>query len=202
HNPGSNLDLGSGIAAARRMREHGINLGIGTDGATSSDNLNMFEAMRFASVVSRMQSVDRERWMSATEVLDAATVGSARALGMETLIGQIAPGFKADLVFLDLNSMNYQPLNSALNQLIHCEDGTGVDSVMVGGKLVYADHRYVNLDPVNLARRVEAGVQYLRGASAEVRAFAEQIEPYVNQYCAGLAAKDYHVDRLSLQPQG
>jgi len=73
------------------MRDAGINVGIGTDGTTSSDNLNMFEAMRIASMVSHVQSVDTARWLSAEEVFDAATIGSARALGMERVIGQIAP---------------------------------------------------------------------------------------------------------------
>jgi guanine deaminase len=199
HNPGSNLQLGSGIAAVRRMRDHGINVGIGTDGTTSSDNLNMFEAMRLASMVSHIQSVDTARWLTAEEVFSAATVGSAKALGMERVIGQIAPGFKADLVFLDLLNMNWQPLNNVVGQLIHCEDGTGVDRVMVGGAFVYADHRYANLDPAALAKRVEAGVATLRGAGAELRAFAALLEPHVNRHCAGLAAKAYHVDRLMLQ---
>jgi guanine deaminase len=199
HNPGSNLQLGSGIAAVRRMYDAGINVGIGTDGTTSSDNLNMFEAMRLASMVSHIQSLDTARWLSAEEVFDAATVGSAKALGMERVIGQIAPGFKADLVFLDLHAMHWQPLNDVVGQLIHCEDGTAVDRVMVGGRFVYADHRYTSLDPAALARRIADGVATLRGATAELRAFAALLEPHVNRHCAGLAAKSYHVDRLCLQ---
>jgi guanine deaminase len=202
HNPGSNLILGSGIAAVRRMREHGINVGIGTDGTTSSDNLNMFEAMRLASMVSRMQSLDTARWLSAAESFTAATVGSAKALGMERLIGQIAPGFKADLVLLDLANMNWLPLNDVVGQLIRGEDGTAVDTVMVGGTVVYADHRYTHLDPLNLARQVEAAVQTLRQTTAEVRAFAAALEPHVNHYCAGLAAKSYPIDRLGLHHEG
>jgi hypothetical protein len=70
---------------------------------------------------------------------------------------------------------------------------------MVGGRFVYADHRYPPLDPAALARRVEAGVATLRAAGAETRAFAALLEPHVNRHCAGLAAKSYHIDRLCLQ---
>jgi len=117
---------------------------------------------------------------------------------MERVIGQIAPGFKADLVLLDLTSMNWLPLNDVIGQLIRCEDGTAIDKVMVGGTLVYADHRYTTLDPANVARQAEAAVQVLRTAGAELRAFAARLEPHINHYCAGLAAKSYHVDRLGL----
>jgi len=198
HNPGSNLDLGNGMAAARRLLDHGVNLAIGTDGASSSDNLNMFEAMRFASYVSRVQSLDASRWLSAAETFRAATVGGARALGMEGEIGRVAPGHAADLVLLDLSSMNWTPLNDALNQLIHCEDGTSIDAVMIGGRFVWRQGQHLTIDVPALQRRVAAAVEGLRGATAELRAFADALAPHVAKFCAGLAAKPYRVDRLAL----
>jgi guanine deaminase len=95
HNPGSNLRLGSGIAPIRAMRERGVEVGIGTDGTSCSDNLNMFEAMRLASFVSRPLTPDPGRWLRTEEVLTMATAGSARALGLGEAIGQLAPGYKA-----------------------------------------------------------------------------------------------------------
>jgi guanine deaminase len=201
HNPGSNLDLGNGMAAARPMLTRGINLAIGTDGASSSDNLNMFEAMRFASYVSRAQSLDASRWLSAAEVFRAATVGGAKALGLAGRIGRVAPGFAADLVLLDLSSMNWTPLNDALNQLVHAEDGTAVDAVMIGGRWVWRDGRHLTIDVAELRRRVEAAVEALRAAGTELRAFADALAPHVAQFCAGLAARPYKVDRLALHHQ-
>jgi guanine deaminase len=198
HNPGSNLDLGNGMAAARPMLERGINLAIGTDGASSSDNLNVFEAMRFASYVSRAQSLDAARWLSAGEVFRAATVGGAKALGLEGRIGRVAPGHAADLVLLDLASMNWTPLNDALNQLVHCEDGTAVDAVMIGGRFVWRDGRYLTIDVPALQRRAADAVEALRAAGAELRAFADALAPHVARFCAGLAATPYKVDRLAL----
>src|SRR6185295_18128200 len=118
HNPGSNMKLGSGLGAARKMRDRGINLGIGTDGCLSSDNQNVFEAMRMAAFISRVQGADPRQWLTAAEAFEAATVGGARALGMENLIGQLAAGFKADMVFLDLTNINYIPLSDPLYHVV------------------------------------------------------------------------------------
>jgi guanine deaminase len=198
HNPGSNLDLGNGMAAARLLLERGVNLALGTDGASSSDNLNMFEAMRFASYVSRVQSLDASRWLSAEEVFRAATVGGAKALGLAGRIGRVAPGHFADLALLDLASMNWTPLNDALNQLIHCEDGTALDAVMIGGRWAWREGRHFTVDVPDLQRRVARAVEGLRAAGRELREFADALAPHVARFCAGLAARPYRVDRLAL----
>ena len=103
------------------MLDARVNLGIGTDGASCSDNQNMYEAMRLASFVSKVQGPDCERWLSTRDAALAATEGSARVLGFDR-IGRIAPGCKADLVLVDLDHPNWLPLNDPVNQLVHCED--------------------------------------------------------------------------------
>ena len=118
HNPGSNMRLGSGLADTRAMLDRGVNLGIGTDGASCSDNQNVYEAMRLASFVSKAQGPEWQRWLTAREAALAATGGSARALGFGDRIGRIAPGWKADLVLLDLDHPNWLPLNNPVNQLV------------------------------------------------------------------------------------
>jgi 5-methylthioadenosine/S-adenosylhomocysteine deaminase len=187
HNPGSNLRLGSGIAPVRAMRERSLNVGIGTDGTSCSDNLNMFEAMRLASFVSRLGVPDPGRWLTTDEVLTMATAGSARALGFDALVGRIAPGYKADIVFLDLGHINYIPLNDPTNQVVHAEDGSAVDSVMIGGRLVVDRRRLTTIDTSQLAARVEEAVTRLRSLNAEARARAEQLEPALTGFCLGLA---------------
>jgi len=195
HNPGSNARLGNGLAAVRRMRDFGLNVGIGTDGASCSDNQNMFEAMRIASFVSRVQDVDYERWLKTDEVLTMATEGSARALGFAGKIGAIRPGYKADIVFLDLASINYVPLNDPTNQLVHTEDGTGVDSVMVGGRLVMENRRMTTIDEAKLARDAEAAAERLRAANADFKGLAQELEDVVGRFCVGLSRTPYHIER-------
>ncbi len=196
HNPGSNMKLGSGMADARRMLDRGVNVAIGTDGAGSSDNLNVFEAMRMASFVSRVADHAPERWLSSREVFRAVTEGGARALGFGGKIGRIERGYKADLVLLELGHVHYIPLNDVVNQLVFCEDGTGVHSVMIGGKMVLEAGRFTTIDIARIAAQAESAVARLREANRGAREFAEKLEPYVGQYCGGLAATPYHVHRF------
>jgi guanine deaminase len=195
HNPGSNLKLGSGIADMRRMLDGKVNVAIGTDGVCSSDNLNVFEAMRLASYLSRAQDHPVERWVTSREALYAATEGGAKALGFDR-IGRIEQGYKADLVLLDLGALHYVPLNDVVNQIVFAEDGTGVDGVMIGGRLVLDRGRLLTVDPARLRAQAEEAVARLAAANAEQKALSEKLAPYVGQYCSGLAARPYSVHRF------
>jgi 5-methylthioadenosine/S-adenosylhomocysteine deaminase len=195
HNPGSNMRLGSGLADARAMLERHVNLGIGTDGASCSDNQNMYEAMRLASFVSKVQGPEWRRWLTTREAALAATEGSARALGLGDRIGRIAPGYKADIVMLDLDHPNWLPLNDPVNQLVHTEDGSAVDKVMIGGRLVVDNRRLLSVDLARLAERAEAARERLAAANADNRALYEALEPIVGSHCPGLARAPYHIHR-------
>lgn len=197
HNPGSNMRLGSGLAAAREMRQAGVNTGIGTDGAQCSDNQNMFEAMRFASFVSRVRSHDYQTWLSTDEVLAMATSGSAHALGFGETIGRLAPGAKADIVFLDLGNLNFVPLNDPINQIVHCEDGSAVDSVMIGGRLVLWHGKFTTIDAVRVRREAEAAAEGLAAINHDLRHLLASLEDAVGQFCVGLSRQPYHVHALA-----
>ena len=136
HNPGSNMRLGSGLADARAMLERRVNLGIGTDGANCADNQNMYEAMRLASFVSKVQGPDWWRWLSTREAALAATEGGARALGFAGKIGRIAPGYKADIVMLDLDHPNWLPFNDPVNQRKPAEDRRSQNPACPGARHV------------------------------------------------------------------
>jgi cytosine/adenosine deaminase-related metal-dependent hydrolase len=195
HNPGSNLRLGNGLADMRSMLTHRVNVGVGTDGANCSDNLNMYEAMRLASLVSKGRSPDVERWVRTDEVVVAATDGSARALGFEGRLGRLAPGYKADIVFLDLHHPNWIPLNDPTNQLVHTEDGGAVTHVMIGGRLIVEHRRVTTVDVPALAREVDAARRRLTEVTAPARALYERLAPLVGRFCPGLAHVPYHVSR-------
>jgi guanine deaminase len=194
HNPGSNMRLGNGLADMRGMLERRVNVGIGTDGASCSDNLNVFEAMRLASLVSKARRPDTDRWVTTEEVAVAATEGSARLLGEERL-GRLAPGYKADIVFLDLRHPNWIPLNDPTNQLVHTEDGGAVTHVMIGGRMVVEHRRVTTVDVAALARQAEAARQRLARLNAPMKALYERLVPVVGRYCPGLAHMPYHIDR-------
>jgi len=193
HNPGSNMRLGSGVARAVAMRDANLTFGIGTDGSASSDNQNMFEAMRAGALASRLHSPDPDNWLGTWDVITAATLGGAKVMGMEELIGQIAPGFKADMVFLNLGNVNFIPLNDAANQIVNCEDSSAVDSVMVDGRMVLENRRFVDFDFAALRRAVNAAAGRLGQASAETRLSMEAMAPFVSAHCVGLACRSHHV---------
>jgi guanine deaminase len=196
HNPAANMRLGSGLADMRRMLERKINVGIGTDGANCSDNLNMYEAMRAASLVSKCQGPDWQRWITTKEVAEAATLGSAKALGFGDKIGRLAPGYKADVVLLDLNNINWIPLNDPTNALVHTEDGSAVHSVMIGGRMVVENRKLLNVDLAKLARDAENARERLEKLNRENRNLYERLEPIVGSFCPALARTPYHINRF------
>jgi 5-methylthioadenosine/S-adenosylhomocysteine deaminase len=189
HNPGSNLRLGSGIADVVGLLQRGVKVGIGTDGGASADGQNMFEATRLACNLSRVKGRSSDRWLEAIDAYRLATAGSARVLGMQDKIGRIAPGYKADLVFLDLTHVNYVPLNNLIHQAVYVEDGTAVRHVMVGGRMVVKDRNVLTVDVEALRQKSTAAAERLRAANAETRAIAERLAPLVGRFCNGLACK-------------
>jgi guanine deaminase len=199
HNPGSNMRLGSGLADTRGMLDRRVNLGVGTDGASCADNQNMYEVMRLASFVSKVQGPDTGRWLSTREAALAATEGSARILGFAGKLGRIAPGYKADLVLLDLDHPNWLPLNDPVNQLVHAEDGTAVESVMIGGRMVVENRRVLTVDLARLRDRAAAARDRLAAANADNRLLYDALAPVVGSHCPGLARLPYHVHRYGAQ---
>ena len=195
HNPLSNLRLGSGIAPVRRMIERGLRVGLGSDGANTSDTQNLFEAARLAAYLSRIVGADPTRWVSAEEALRMATEHSAQALGWGGQIGRIAPGARADLVLLDLAQPVYVPLRDALLQLVFGENGAAVDRVLVGGRVVVEGGRVTTLDEALLRRQAEAAAERLDALNAEGRSLAQALRPAVGAFCCGIGQAPFHLVR-------
>lgn len=198
HNPASNLKLGSGIAPVWEMLKQGVIVGLGTDGSMSSDNQNMFEAMRFAALVSKIRFPHRQEcWIGARDVWKMATEGSARILGMEGDIGTVAPGAKADLVLLQADSVFLRPLNNAVNALVYCETGADVATVLVGGQIVFRHGRVLTVDEARLRNQAQEIADRLRTRNAAAWAFAEQLTPYIAEVCRAAVATPYCINRYA-----
>jgi 5-methylthioadenosine/S-adenosylhomocysteine deaminase len=196
HNPLSNLRLGSGVARVRTMLDAGLTVGIGTDSASSSDTQNMFEATRLAAYLSHIATPDYRRWLTAEEALTMATAGSAAVLGMGDRIGRVAPGYRADIVFLDLAYVGYVPLNDVLLQLVNGESGAAIASVMVDGRLVLDRGRMLTVDEAAVRARAEAAMSRLADANGASLAFARSLERAVGDFSIGRGREPYRVERL------
>ena len=195
HNPGSNMRLGIGLADVRGMLDRKVNVGIGTDGASCADNQNVYEAMRLASMVSKVQGPDWQQWLGTDEAFKAATEGSARALGMQKQIGRIEPGYKADIVFLDLHHINWIPMNDPVNQIVHTEDGSGVHSVMIGGRMIVENRKLLTVDLPKLAAQAAASQARRAELTGEGKKLYEKLESVVGTFCPGLAKAPLHIHR-------
>ena len=138
------------------------------------------------------------QWLGPDEVLHMATVGSAHAMGLGGKVGEIAPGFKADIVFLDLGHINYVPCHDMVTQIVFTENGGAVDSVMIGGRMVLDRGRLTTIDEKKLRRDATAAAGRLFTANAPMRSFAKDLQSIVGHFCHNLACEPYHVHRLGL----
>jgi cytosine/adenosine deaminase-related metal-dependent hydrolase len=155
HNPASNLKLGSGIAPVATMKSRGVNVALGTDGGDTSDSYSIFEQMRLAAYLSRIGSADTKRWITALDAFTMATVNGAEAVpNWRGKIGRIKTGYAADLVLLK-PGLRLRPLNDIVHQLVFCEAGQSVDTVLVGGEIVVQSGRLTRIDEDALVKRAE-----------------------------------------------
>lgn len=132
HCPSSNLKLASGIAPVAGLLQAGVNVGLGTDGAASNNRLDLFEEMRLAALLAKGASGD-PTVMPAHQALECATLGGARALGLQNRIGSITPGKLADLTAIDLSSAALSPCYDPISHLVYAAGRDQVSDVWVGG---------------------------------------------------------------------
>ncbi|HYM21912.1 MAG TPA: amidohydrolase, partial [Vicinamibacterales bacterium] len=145
HNPESNMKLASGAAPVTKYLKAGVALGLGTDGAASNNDLDMFEAMRQASFLAKLTMKDPTA-VSARTALDMATIGGARAIGMDRQIGSLEPGKRADLITVAMNGARQTPLYDAVSHLVYVTKGDDVRTTIVDGKVLMRNRQVRTLD--------------------------------------------------------
>jgi cytosine/adenosine deaminase-related metal-dependent hydrolase len=195
HVPASNLRLGSGIARIRSMLDHGMTVGLATDGANSSDALNMLLAMRLASYLSRAFADPRDRWLNAAETVQLATRGGADLLGLQRG-GRIEQGALADFVLLDLGHIDFVPLNDPINQIVTCADSAAVADVIVNGHFVVQNRHIAPINTADLRERVRAAVERLRIKIADAKVLAARLEPHVVAFAEAMFGEPLGIERL------
>ena len=145
HCPESNLKLASGFCPVGELRQSGINVAIGTDGAASNNNLDMLEEMRTAAILAKAVSQDATM-VSAFDALAMATINGARLLGLEDTIGSLEPGKRADFIAVDLSDLCFQPVLNPVSQLVYAATGHQVSHVWIDGRHLLAAGQFTELD--------------------------------------------------------
>jgi 5-methylthioadenosine/S-adenosylhomocysteine deaminase len=145
HNPESNMKLSSGAAPVDKYLKAGIAVGLGTDGAASNNDLDMFEAMRQAAFLAKLSTRDPTS-IPAPAALDMATTGGARALGMARQIGSLEPGKRADLIVVGMGSARQTPMYEPISHLVYVTRGDDVRTTIVNGKVLMKDRQVRTLD--------------------------------------------------------
>jgi 5-methylthioadenosine/S-adenosylhomocysteine deaminase len=146
HCPTSNMKLASGAAPVMKMLAAGVNVGLGPDGPAGSNNdFNMFEEMDLAAKLQKLVTMDPQA-LPAAKAIEMATMGGARALGLEAKIGSIEAGKLADMIVVGLDGANGVPLYDVYSQMVYALKGSDVNDVMVNGKLVVRDRRCLTLN--------------------------------------------------------
>ena len=165
HCPESNLKLASGFCPVTRLRKAGVNVALGTDGAASNNDLDMIGEMRTASLLAKGVANDATA-LSAEAALELATLGGARALGLENDIGSIEAGKWADLVAIDFNDLATTPVYNPVSQLVYASSRDQVSHVWVAGQARVEDRKLVNINARNLQARASEWQQRIAATDA------------------------------------
>ncbi|CAI6039942.1 5-methylthioadenosine/S-adenosylhomocysteine deaminase [Paenibacillus sp. JJ-100] len=155
HNPVSNLKLGCGIAPVEAMMAEGITVGIGTDGAGSATTLDMFEEMKAACWLQKLDYEDPTR-LPARKVLHMATRGSAELLDIQDDVGILAAGYKADVILVDLAKPHLQPIHDVEALLAYGVNGSDVHTTIVDGQILMRDRTLLTMNEEEIYREVNA----------------------------------------------
>ena len=161
HNPNSNLKLASGIAPVQKLLDAGITVGLGTDGASSNNNLDMLEEVRLAALVSKVEQMS-PLTIPADVALKMGTVEGAKAVGLKN-VGQIAVGYKADLVLWDMSGAEWQPCYNPTSLLVYSANSSSVDTVIVDGKILMQGRELKTLDEEKIIYEFNACANRLTG---------------------------------------
>ena len=154
HNPISNCKLSSGICDVVKLRKNGINVGLGTDGIGSTTTLDMFEEMKTAAYLQKVNTMEPTS-IKAYDILKMATIEGARVLGLDNEVGTLEPGKKADMIFIRTDKLHLCPDNDVCTNIVYSANGSDVDTVIIDGKVIMQNRKMINLDEKEVMRQVK-----------------------------------------------
>ncbi|MFI5177718.1 MAG: amidohydrolase family protein [Vicinamibacterales bacterium] len=165
HNPESNMKLASGIAAVPKWLAAGMRAGLGTDGAASNNDLDMFEAMRVAALLQKVATMD-PRTLPARQALELATRRGAEALGLGAVTGSLEAGKQADVITVTMDGARQTPMYDAMSHLVYVTRGDDVRTTVVAGHVLMRDGQVLTLNRADVLRDARAMAGRVRAAFA------------------------------------
>lgn len=166
HNPTSNMKIASGISPVTDMLNAGVRVGLGTDGAASNNDLDMWEEMRLASFLQKVDKMDPEV-LSASTVLRMATSGGAEAVGIRDRVGALEVGMRADIIQVAFDDVHFVPTYDVISHLVYVADEQDVASVTVDGRLLMRDGEFLTIDTERVRREATELAARIQSALAE-----------------------------------
>lgn len=157
------MKLASGTAPVPAYLRADAAIGLGTDGAASNNDLDMFEAMRAASFLQKVATSDPTT-VSAKTALQMATIGGARALGMDKQIGSLEPGKRADVIIVSMNGARQTPMYDPISHLVYVTRGDDVQTTIVSGKVLMRNRRLMTLDRTTVLKEARTWADKVRVA--------------------------------------
>ncbi len=155
HLPSSNMKLASGVSPVTEMLRAGVLVGLGTDGAASNNDLDMWEEMRLAAFLQKVDRMD-PAVLSAQTVLTMATSGGAEAIGLRDQIGALSIGMKADLIQVSFDDVHFVPTYNVISHLVYVADEQDVATVIVDGKVLMREHVILTIDTKRVTQEANA----------------------------------------------
>ena len=166
HNPTSNMKIASGISPVTEMLAAGVHMGLGTDGAASNNDLDMWEEMRLAALLQKVDRMDPEV-LPASAVLTMATSGGADAIGLGDQVGTLTKGLRADLIQVSFDDVHFVPTYDVMSHLVYVADEQDVSSVVVDGKVLMRDKKILTIDTERVRREANELASRIQAALAE-----------------------------------
>ena len=164
HNPCSNMKLASGVSPVSKLIENDICVSIGTDGASSNNNLDLIEELKTASLLQKVSTLD-PKVLSSDEAIEMATIKGAETLGLSEEIGSIEVGKKADIILIDTNAANMTPDSSSLSSnVIYSANGSNVDTTICDGKILMENKKLTELDENEIYAKARQAIKELKEA--------------------------------------
>ena len=200
HNAISNMKLAAGIMPYRKIWDAGITVGLGSAGISTNDTPRIFDVMKAAALLHKVSTPDFPHGPSASEMLRAGTINGARTAMIDGETGSLEAGKKADLLILNMKTLNFTPLNDVRNHLVYCENGTSIEKVMVNGEIVVEDNRLKRVDEAALLEELRGHLPEFQKQHEQLEALNSAFQPAFEQIHRRCCDRDLGINRFSRPP--